>query len=441
MKPLKVLLTSAILYLGLLISPQFVLALDNDSSQFGVCDITIEGTAVNPGTNPTLYSSRTEGDASLFNVRVCGAPLTQRIADQEASPLFCMDNGDGPGQSGQELQINIDNSPNNPFDSWNTFPLNSNGEGCYSGVISANNWNSGSLAIDVELDNDADHICRTEMPVCRRIYAEFNTEIDSDNLDECSAMTQAVSSCSFLTMSSSGDDVYVNQPVTISGLVDPLLNSAKCGTDGTPDPRLIIEGPNGQLYNQTHSAGTNLNATFTPTQLGQHNVLFSLNTSTLPGSGTLPGSSIECSYDFRVCAPGDEGCSSDITTTSSPSENIRAYDICESNLKENSEAYGHCTTCYDQGGIWTAVGCIAQSPQALVGKLINIGIGISGGIALIIILASAFSLTVSQGDVKKTSDAKEWLTAAIIGLLFIIFSVSILEFIGESVLRIPGFGG
>jgi hypothetical protein len=64
----------------------------------------------------------------------------------------------------------------------------------------------------------------------------------------------------------------------------------------------------------------------------------------------------------------------------------------------------------------------------------------SGAIVLIMILAGAFMLSTSQGDPKKTQDAKELITSAIIGLLFIIFSITILQFVGVSILRIPGFG-
>jgi hypothetical protein len=417
--------------MGVLITPHFVFALDNDSNQIGTCDITIEGIAVRPGNAPTLYASTTEGNNSQFNINVCGSTLNNRMGDQESTPNFCMDNGDGAGPSGQELKVAIDGSPSNPFNGWSDFTLNGDGAGCYSGVIIASdNWGSGELTMDVELDNDSDNLCRKEMPVCRRVKAKFDTDVLSKDQDICSAMRQSITSCSFLNMTSSGDEIYVNQPVTVSGLVDPLLDSAQCSTDGTPDPKLIIEGPNDELFNQSFTPGTNLNATFTPSKLGQHNLNFYLRTSAT--------SILECDYNFWVCADGDEGCSSDMGTNS---EGSSPYSICETNLVPGSDAYGSCTSCYGDGGIWTAIGCISQDPKSLISKLINFGIGISGGIALIIILASAFSLTISQGDVKKTSDAKEWLTAAVIGLLFIIFSVSILEFIGSTVLRIPGFGG
>ena len=56
------------------------------------------------------------------------------------------------------------------------------------------------------------------------------------------------------------------------------------------------------------------------------------------------------------------------------------------------------------------------------------------------ILVGAFMLSVSQGDPNKTKEAKEIITSAIIGLLFVIFSVTILQFVGVEILHIPGFG-
>lgn len=44
----------------------------------------------------------------------------------------------------------------------------------------------------------------------------------------------------------------------------------------------------------------------------------------------------------------------------------------------------------------------------------------------------------SQGDHEKVKEAREILTSAIIGLLFLIFSLVILEVIGVDLLHIPG---
>jgi len=101
-----------------------------------------------------------------------------------------------------------------------------------------------------------------------------------------------------------------------------------------------------------------------------------------------------------------------------------------------------CFECFNQSpsGVWTAVGCIPTDPVDIIQTLLKIGLMLGGGVSLLIILAGSFMLSTSEGDPKKTSEAKEMITAAIIGLIFIIFSVSILQLIGVQILHIPGFG-
>ena len=95
----------------------------------------------------------------------------------------------------------------------------------------------------------------------------------------------------------------------------------------------------------------------------------------------------------------------------------------------------------DRQRIWTGFGCIETRPTGLVNSLLTIGLSLGGGVAFVLIIASGFMFTTSQGDPKRTSDARELASSAIIGLLFIIFSVAILQFIGVDILKIPGFGG
>jgi hypothetical protein len=99
-----------------------------------------------------------------------------------------------------------------------------------------------------------------------------------------------------------------------------------------------------------------------------------------------------------------------------------------------------CQGCFNNGGIWTALGCIPTDPTGLIQTLIKIGLMVGGGIATLIILAGGFMLSISQGDPKKTSEAKEMISAAVIGLIFIVFSISILQLIGVQILQIPEFG-
>ncbi len=117
----------------------------------------------------------------------------------------------------------------------------------------------------------------------------------------------------------------------------------------------------------------------------------------------------------------------------------KPFDLCKQ--IPDGEAQAKCTTCFNQNGVWTAIGCIdTSSTEGIVSKLMKVGMSIAGGIALLMILASAFLFATSAGETKRTSEAKEILTSAIIGLIFIIFSVTILQFIGVNILRIPGFG-
>jgi len=88
----------------------------------------------------------------------------------------------------------------------------------------------------------------------------------------------------------------------------------------------------------------------------------------------------------------------------------------------------------------SAIGDIPTDADAIVNTIFTIILGISGGVAMILIVISGYTLLFSQGDPEKLKGARETLTSAIVGLLFIIFSTAILEFIGVNILHIPGLG-
>lgn len=119
---------------------------------------------------------------------------------------------------------------------------------------------------------------------------------------------------------------------------------------------------------------------------------------------------------------------------------VANYDLCKQQIKTGTDQFAACQECFVGNGIWTAVGCIPSNPESVIATVITIGLATGGGIVLIMILIGSFMLSVSQGDPNKTKEAKEIISSAIIGLLFIIFSVTILQFIGVSILHIPGFG-
>ena len=90
--------------------------------------------------------------------------------------------------------------------------------------------------------------------------------------------------------------------------------------------------------------------------------------------------------------------------------------------------------------ISTALGCIdVSNVNALTVSILKLGIGIGGGIAFLLMLLAVFMIMTSAGDPKRLQAGQELITSALMGLLLIIFSVFLLQFIGITVLGIPGF--
>ena len=88
----------------------------------------------------------------------------------------------------------------------------------------------------------------------------------------------------------------------------------------------------------------------------------------------------------------------------------------------------------------TAVGDIDTAPEKFIGSVLGLVLGLSGGIALLLIIYGGYQLMMARGKPETLEAARDQITAAIIGLLFIIFSLVLLQFIGFNILRIPEFG-
>lgn len=90
-------------------------------------------------------------------------------------------------------------------------------------------------------------------------------------------------------------------------------------------------------------------------------------------------------------------------------------------------------------GINTAIGCInANDPYALVTTILRIATGLGGGLALALILYGTFIVTTSAGMPDKLKAGGEIITSAVIGLIFILLSVFLVNLIGINILGIPG---
>lgn len=85
------------------------------------------------------------------------------------------------------------------------------------------------------------------------------------------------------------------------------------------------------------------------------------------------------------------------------------------------------------------LGNISTDPVLFIKDIFGFILSIAGSIAIILLIISGYRIMTSMGDKQKLAGAQETITSAIIGLLFIIFSLVILQFIGVDLLRIPGF--
>lgn len=93
-------------------------------------------------------------------------------------------------------------------------------------------------------------------------------------------------------------------------------------------------------------------------------------------------------------------------------------------------------------GINTALGCISTTATPGSGSffesLIKVAVGLGGGLALLLMLYGVFIVTTSAGIPDKLKEGSEIITSAITGLIFIVLSVFLLNFIGINILGLPG---
>lgn len=90
-------------------------------------------------------------------------------------------------------------------------------------------------------------------------------------------------------------------------------------------------------------------------------------------------------------------------------------------------------------GISTAIGCIHTEPKAFVSDLLKFITAFAGGIAFIMMLFGAYQMITSAGNPDTLHAGRDRFTSAVIGLLFIIFAVLLMQIIGFDILRLPGF--
>lgn len=258
-----------------------------------------------------------------------------------------------------------------------------------------------AVEIEGEVASTADEGCTVTHPNC---YLERPAGFSSD----------ACHPASCFQPSQPGDLIRFDGN-TCCGQKEEPKDQDVCGTVGK-DQKGITSciTPTGYVYDNITSSYTNCSQNTTDTEEGIAKCC----------SNTGGGGSARCERirkdmkkeNFNLCAQISDA---------------EAKNRCESCAGVNADG--------EAKGIWTAIGCVNTTKEGLASSAIKLGLGIGGGVVLLMILAASFKLTTSKGDPKATEEAKEMVTNAIGGLLFIIFSVVLIRTIGKDFLQIPGF--
>ena len=103
-----------------------------------------------------------------------------------------------------------------------------------------------------------------------------------------------------------------------------------------------------------------------------------------------------------------------------------------------SRAFDPTGSCGDQA-IDTALGCLKVNTSGFTTQLLTFLAGIAGGVALVIMLGATIQIMTGGDNAEQVKKGKELFTGAVTGILFIVFSVTLLKIIAGDIIQLPGF--
>ncbi len=104
-----------------------------------------------------------------------------------------------------------------------------------------------------------------------------------------------------------------------------------------------------------------------------------------------------------------------------------------------------------KGRQFTMLGCISagtdvgftdqKGAPSFVQAMLNVVFSLSGGIAFLYLMYGGVVILTSQADPERLNYGRRLVYGSIVGLIFTLGSVFLVNLIGAGILRIPGFGG
>jgi hypothetical protein len=100
------------------------------------------------------------------------------------------------------------------------------------------------------------------------------------------------------------------------------------------------------------------------------------------------------------------------------------------------------TACTDgtPGCVNSGLGPIKFEYGGFLNQIITIGISIGSGIGFLMLIYGSWKTMMSKGNPDAINEGKEIITSAVAGLVFIVFSVTIMQVIGLDILGLNRFG-
>jgi hypothetical protein len=87
----------------------------------------------------------------------------------------------------------------------------------------------------------------------------------------------------------------------------------------------------------------------------------------------------------------------------------------------------------------TSLGIFSTEPGPFIVRVFGVLLAVSGSIAVILFMRAGYKIMSARGNPEGIKDGREQLVAAILGLMFLIFSFVLLQVIAADLLKIPGF--
>lgn len=91
-----------------------------------------------------------------------------------------------------------------------------------------------------------------------------------------------------------------------------------------------------------------------------------------------------------------------------------------------------------ESNVQLALGLGNEDPRQIVANVVNVGLGFIGIIAVMIIVMAGFKLMTTGGNEEALSDAKKMMSSGVIGLVIVLASFGIAQFVVNNLFIVTG---